>query len=385
MMSHEELDEQIRAALHSEPPAEQVVRLERFWREKSRADAWRRRVWRVAALAATIVVVAALSLWQYQQSRSREARRIPIAQGSLPTAPVAPGAHAESVSAAPDVTVATEVRPGEDTFSGSRPPTAYERLIFAAQRRQSAAARSPMTAAAVDKLIEDMTRGLDVSAEHLVATTGLSARELEDALLRRLLRSTEGRKLAVLRLLAVCGTSRATPALLRISRRDALRDVALATLERIVGIQQLATLARQTADARVRAALARRLITADSEHGLLGYLSLVEDNDTRNLALAVVDGLPEPPVAKLLASLDDDDAAIRLSAAVVLGHLNGPEITKALVDRVVQAPAATAEAWIALLACRGEYAEDFLSYATRQPQLLVHVNSARVHWARMAN
>jgi hypothetical protein len=189
----------------------------------------------------------------------------------------------------------------------------------------------------------------------------------------------------MLRLLEVCGTRRSTPALLRISRQDKLRDAALATIERIIGIERLSELIGQTEDARVRTAVVRRLLTADSERGLRGYLSLVEDHQTRALALAVADELSEPPVARLFACLDDGDAAVRLAAAVVLGHLNGPEITKALVDRVVQDPAATAEAWIALLACRGEYAEEFLSYATRQPQLLVHVNSARVHWARITN
>jgi hypothetical protein len=385
MMSHDELDDQIRAALRTEPSAEQLARLERFWREKSRAEAWRRRGWRVAALAATIVVVAALSLWQYQQSLSRAARPIPIADNTLPTAPAVSIAHAEPGSGAPDAAVAIETRPREDSFSVGRSPTAYERLVFAMQRRDTAAARSPATATVVDKLIDDVSRDPHVNAKQLVATTGLAGRELEDALLRRLRRSTEDRKLAVLRLLEVCGTTRSTPALWQISRRDTLRDAALATIERIVGIERLPEVVSQAADVRVRAAVARRLLTAGSEGGLRGYLSLVKGNETRALALIVADELPDPPVPKLLSCLDDDDEAVRLSAAVVLGHLNGPEIAKALVDRVVQDPAATAETWIALLACRGEYAEEFLSYATRQPQLLAHVNSARVHWARIMN
>jgi hypothetical protein len=385
MMSHDDLDNLIRAALEAEPLTEQLARLERFWWQQSRAEAWRRRAWRVAAVAATIVVVAAFSLWQYQQSRSHKARPIANADGAIPTAPETSIAHAEASSGVGDDTVSIEQRTGKDVPSGGRAPTAYEQLVFSVQRRDSAVARSPATAAAVDRLIEQAAQGPHVDAEQLIATSELNADDLEVALLRRLLRSPADRKLAALRLLEVCGTTRATPALLRISRRDAFRDAALETIERIVGIERLPEMIAQSSDARVKAALVRRLLTAESEGGMRGYLSLVQNNDTRGLALSVADRLPERPVAKLLACLDENDAAVRLSAAIVLGHLNGPEITKSLVERVVQDPASATEAWIALLACRGEFAEEFLSYATRQPQLLAHVNSARARWARMVN
>jgi hypothetical protein len=38
---------------------------------------------------------------------------------------------------------------------------------------------------------------------------------------------------------------------------------------------------------------------------------------------------------------------------------------------------------MALLACRGELADEFLSYASRRPQFLGQVNHARVQLARM--
>jgi hypothetical protein len=385
MMSHDDLDNLIRAALDAEPTTEQLARLEHFWWRQSRAETWRRRAWRVAAVAATIAVVAAFSLWQYQQSHSHKARPIANARGVVPTAPETSIVHAEASSGAANDTGPIEPRTGDEAPSSGRAPTAYERVIFTVQRRNSAVARSPATAAAVDRLIEQAAQGPHVDAEQLVATSELNADDLEVALLRRLLRLPADRKLAVLRLLEVCGTTRATPALLRLSRSDAFRDAALETIERTVGIEKLPEMVAHSSDARVRAALARRLLTADSYGGLRGYLSLVQNNDTRALALSVADRLAEPPVTKLLACLDENDAAVRLSAAIVLGHLNGPEITKSLVERVVQDPAAATEAWIALLACRGEFAEEFLSYATRQPQLLAHVNSARARWARMVN
>ena len=75
---------------------------------------------------------------------------------------------------------------------------------------------------------------------------------------------------------------------------------------------------------------------------------------------------------------------MRIAAALVLGHVNGPEVTNSLIALVTQEAASSpTEAWIALLACRGEQAEEFFAYATRHPQLLGQVNRARVWWARM--
>jgi hypothetical protein len=199
------------------------------------------------------------------------------------------------------------------------------------------------------------------------------------------MRSTDAEKHAVLRLLAVCGSPRAVPSLLRIARSEAFRGDALATVEQIVGIERIAECMEQTAHSGVRAALIRRLLTADSDAGLRGYLLLVENESSRAEALVALDALPESPSAALLALLDNSNRNVRLSAAVVLGHLNGPDVTRALVDRITRDPANANEAWIALMACRGELAAEFLSYATSQPQLLPHFNSARVWWARVVN
>ena len=46
-----------------------------------------------------------------------------------------------------------------------------------------------------------------------------------------------------------------------------------------------------------------------------------------------------PPVLEtLLARLDAEDADVRLAAAVVLGHANGPVISESLIGRVSQEP-----------------------------------------------
>jgi hypothetical protein len=67
-----------------------------------------------------------------------------------------------------------------------------------------------------------------------------------------------------------------------------------------------------------------------------------------------------------------------LAAATVLGHVNGPDVTRLLIARVTEKPADSTEAWMALMACRGEAAAQFLTYASHRPQLLGHLNNARV-------
>ena len=122
--------------------------------------------------------------------------------------------------------------------------------------------------------------------------------------------------------------------------------------------------------------------SAAAEPALRSYLSLVGNEAVRDEALAVADALPQRLLAALLARLDDEDEAVRLSAALVLGHANGPEVTNSLIALVTREPPSPVEAWIALVACRGEQAEKFFAYATRQPLLLGQVNRARMWWAR---
>jgi hypothetical protein len=49
----------------------------------------------------------------------------------------------------------------------------------------------------------------------------------------------------------------------------------------------------------------------------------------------------------------------------------------------MEAPGGATEAWMALLACRGEKAEAFVAYAARQPEMLGRLNNARVQLTYM--
>jgi hypothetical protein len=211
----------------------------------------------------------------------------------------------------------------------------------------------------------------------------LKPREVEKAILAKLARADEADQRAILGLLGECGSSRSALALLQLARGDALRAEALATLERVMGQGHLAPLVARSNDRRVRVAMIERLLTVDSAAALRDYLSLVTNPTTAAEALAAAEKCESFPIDELIALLDSNDQAERLSAATVLGHVNGPETTQLLIARVNERPGGSTEAWLALMHCRGQMADEFLGYAASRPELLGYYNNARVRWAQM--
>ena len=376
-MNPNDLDKQIRAALQVERSAGQLARLECFWQRQSAAQRRRRRIEYTAALATAVAVGLSVSIWIWRQGPTHEPLEANRPTDFVPAAPDPNHAQAPQ-------RVATVVSSDDKgSLSAGRPPTTYERFIFGVATRKAGATNRPSAVARIDEVLEQLMRDPRADAEQLAQSSGLMELDAERLLLRRLGRSTDDEKHAVVRLLAVCGTPRSTPQLLRLGQTEAFRDEALATIERIVGIERMADVLVQTGDRSVRAAIFRRLLTADSDPALSLYLSLVGDDAVRDEALAVADAVAQGVLPALLARLDDEDEAVRLSAALVLGRANGPEVTDSLIALVTREAPSPVEAWIALVACRGEQAEEFFAYATRQPLLLGRVNRARMWWARM--
>ena len=372
-MNHDEFDQQIRDALRVEPSREQAARLEGFWKLQLQADGRRRVRWKVA-VAACVLLAATISarlLWpEPARQEAQVNQESPVAVELAPSEP-----H--------DV-VLPDSPPGDSqsSFSG-RPSTDYERLMFAVRTAKHSASESSIRIAAIDKVIERLRLESTADAKELILSAGLTEFDAEQEFLRRLQRSTDDDKSVILKLLAACGSARSAPALLQLARRESSRDVALGTLESIVGVAKLADVIDQTSDPQVRAAIFRRLFAADTEPALRGYLSWVYDEAYRAESLAVAETVTHPTLGWLLALLDDENETVRLSAALVLGHVNGPEVTESLISLVMQEPSEATEAWVALFACRGQAAEEFFTYAAFQPRLLAHVNSARAQWARL--
>jgi hypothetical protein len=163
--------------------------------------------------------------------------------------------------------------------------------------------------------------------------------------------------------------------------RPASTEEVLAEIEETGGVEGLVRAAKRAREPQLQRTAIARLLEIATDEALLGYLALVRDGTTRSAALVAADADSQLPLASMLAFLDHDDRAVRRSAAFVLGHVNGPEVTQALIARVTEEPSGATETWMALMECRGEMAQQFVAYAATRPQLLGHLNGARVQLA----
>ena len=266
-MNDQELDNLLRDALHAEPPAVQLHRLEHFWRVRAAADR-RRRNLRSTALAACLLALAgaaiSVNLIPHRQGPPQQAASELLRPIEAPAKPFQravadaarePAGRAPQAPPRPDVQLASGVK-----FAG-RPATAYETLMFRMSAARSAGREPTVAVQAVDAVLEDL--------ESRVGVAGLS-------------------------------------------------------------------LAAPGADAALQSAIMRRLLSADDEAALRGYLSLIANDRTRTAALAAAATARNPPAATLLRLLRDEHRSVRTSAAMALGRINGPQVTAALIKLVTE-------------------------------------------------
>jgi hypothetical protein len=367
-MNETELDRQLQMALHEECAPESVARLEHYWRRQRRDEARRRMLRRCTALAAALAMLAgaiALLTWNKDQSDSTSV--------IVEARPESPRVWQKSLSEGPALS----------TLSAGREPTAYEALMFTAQVRRDEAAKTSLATKSLDAAIEQLAADPTLAVDQLAEAARLNSADVESALLRRLPRANQADAVAMIRLLDRFGTDRSAAALMVAAREPSLRSQAIDALERIGGEDGLVAAIFQSNNSDVRRAIVVRLLGNGAESSLRRCLAMVGVASIRADVLAAADALESPPTSQLLAMLKDDDQATRLSSAIVLGHMNGPQVTAGLIAIVTEDPAAPPEAWLALLACRDESAVRFLADAALHPRLLGQVNNARMTWARM--
>jgi hypothetical protein len=130
---------------------------------------------------------------------------------------------------------------------------------------------------------------------------------------------------------------------------------------------------------RVRAAspaMAVRSPTPASP-SLRPYLERVADPQTRAAALAELDGMTPPPVEPLFASLSDPHAELREAAALALGRIDGPALTRRLIG-MVERDQSRREAFLALASSRGREAQRFVRGAAASEQYAGIARSAMI-------
>ena len=124
----------------------------------------RRRVRRAAALAATVLLAVGVSVWLWR----REPAHQPL-ETNRPTQ-VTPLRLIRITPTCPEHCpdrAAVQSRAKRRSLSAGRPPTTYERFLFAARTRKPVAGKRPSVAATIDEVIERLTRDPDADAEQL--------------------------------------------------------------------------------------------------------------------------------------------------------------------------------------------------------------------------
>ena len=391
----EELDELIRRALADElrgdgvqltdDESRRVARLRQFWleasgRELAGATPQHRGVWRAAMLAAAAsLVVAAWLAW------SNETQQLANPNGG--DRPEHPEPQAMNPAGESQVTGDAAAPP--PSVSAGRAPTAYERMLFVARTRT----RLPAPAPEGGPLKQDPQQWIAQALRQMQANPQVKIAALQEVppnrqkivslLLAKLPTSPAAQQTAICQLLGALGDERAVPGLLKLADSRVAGDAALRAIASLTRGEQWLELARQAPNRPVRVAIATRLLTVGDRPALLAYLSLVYDEALRDDALTATVEMRELPIESLVAFLDHSEEPVRLATAFALGRMNRCEMTDALISRVNKRPSRSKEAWFALLACRCEAADAFLTYATRNPHLLGQLNNARVQWARV--
>lgn len=117
-----------------------------------------------------------------------------------------------------------------------------------------------------------------------------------------------------------------------------------------------------------------RLIQIDSDASIAAYLAVAELPENRRLALDASRSIDAPPTDGLLRRLNDPRIATRMTAAAVLGYIDGPKTTEKLAELVMKNQNRR-EALFALAASNGAEAKAFLERAKHSNELASAVAS----------
>lgn len=334
------------------PPvsAESTERLQREWRSiwkvkpRSHGALW---VW--AAVAAMVCVTTAVGWKLAQVSRVSSPRQ--MVQVESTTTKSDRSRDVKTTAVSPRV---EKVSPHS---RASRAPTALElRLLAAIERRERKTGTEPQKPLPQIEIRDPVEFAVD-EFDH---------RDSASAVVSDLLKTTNARSLS--RELKVIA-ARAT---------EPRASAAKCLLAEVGDASTLTAMARdeQNANSLRIAAMASLLRSAD-DASVAAYLTFASDPTTQPLAMSAVDAVNDPPTDVLLRKLNDSHIATRLTAAAVLGRINGPETTRKLADLVLKNQNRR-EALIALAASRGPEAKAFLDRAAKTNELSSAVASTMI-------
>lgn len=398
------LDQLLAEARWPEDGKAPIARLRNEWRSITLArKRWIRATRLSAALAASLVAVSVV--WWLLPGREREVRRtqavdshrahspdsltIPKRQSSA-TAIESESPHDEAQAPTPLAIVDSTERPPlkppgpesappSESAPQSRPPTAFERMMFAAtQRRRGVETRATpdeLLNAAITKLARNPDADVPETAKPLLAARA--------SLTPRLIEIVESdgelsRRRAAIRLLGIVGDTNAVPVLSELIHSDEAHDVALPVLVRLCDASTLAGLIEAESDEQLRQHLLAGLLDRGDAASTAAFLGFVKQPSSRESALTSLALSHDPPVALLFEFLEGPQVRHRIAAGRVLGRLCDARVVEHLIG-MAQHNLLRQEAMVALLQCPGERATDFVKHARNSPLLWPAVHAAEIH------
>lgn len=201
--------------------------------------------------------------------------------------------------------------------------------------------------------------------------------ELLDRCRVELLRSQGQRRLALARLLTMLELSDAIPTLLALWSDAYARPVVEPHLVEVADVSTLMEMSRVPLkfDEQVRF-LSRISERSDREAQRLLLLAAMNDR-YRRAAMVVTQETHLPPADMLFEALADQNADVRIAAALLLGEIDEPEITHRLIEIARRSPRQS-EPWVALIRKRDAASRELVAEAHNDPQMYATLLSAEL-------
>ncbi len=370
--SDPELDRLLGQAKWPEPRPEEIRRLRGYWQTARRRRA--RRLYAVCAVAATLLMTVGIRAWRSPQESPKAIATHAAFEPST-------GHSATVASESPSVSAG-------DLFA-ARDPNLYERVVMMGAPRERVAksrtaTKRPPIERTIDELIailitdpsDDITDWLPVGERDLARCERMLWGIIESA--------SDDRRLAATRVLVQLATPRSMPILMGLANDLATHDVAVLGLARLVSTAELARLASIDPDAKLRQILLGKLLERRTLEAVGLYLSFVDSQDSRALALAAIANMADPPVDYLLSFIESPQRSLRLAAARTLAQLPGPEVARRLSELALDG-VGRQEALIALLLSHNSQANNFLNHARRDLYLVASVHAAEQQLLSLGN
>jgi len=394
----EGLDQLLAEARWPRPEQTRVTRLRGRWQVLSAARRRRLRLFRISTVLAAGLAGALLVWWTFPVAQDR------VAVDDLATPAITGNRHSppiEKTTIVPDERIAADKIPSAaaivqpdspaiahvetptitagETTAHSRPPTALERIVFAASEQKRRQQSREQWDVLLNEVLAQVDGTHEENGESLIAPL-LQQRRYHASRLMQIARADRNanRRQSAIRLLANLGDSSAIGLLAEFSREEASREVAFPALLKLADSQTLAGLIAEESDDVLRQRMLAGLIDRRDPASTVLFLQFVDDSSTQQTALASLSRCNNPPVELLFEFLETARTDGRVAAGRVLGRLCDPDVVDQLIG-MAQRELFPHESMVALLQCPGERASDFVSFARTNPRFWPAIRAAEIH------